>query len=235
MKFITSLLILITFFSSINAQMIMKPSVGVKTHPTLSIIKIDLKPNETVFYMSIVNRIREGGWFCVDKNVILKSEYLKNDLKMIRSENIANCPTSHQFKQINESVNFRLVFPPLPEGVKEVDLVEDCTDNCFSITGIVLDPVLNEEIKTFDKGFSLYSKNDFKGSLPYFIKIRDNSLFKDMKQFGYSVYIIPVIYYKLGENEAAKTAFRNLKDLDFKDKDYFIDQLKKIEFFKNLK
>lgn len=108
--------------------------------------------------MHIVNRIKEGGWFCVDKNVKLTSESLKDDIRMLRSENIENCPTSHHFTKINESVNFKLYFPPLPKGLTEVNLIEDCADNCFYMNGIVLDMVLNNEIKSFDKGFSLYSK-----------------------------------------------------------------------------
>ncbi|MGE5356036.1 MAG: tetratricopeptide repeat protein [Deltaproteobacteria bacterium] len=218
----------------INAQVITKPSVDSKSHPTLSVVKIEFKENETVFYMSIVNRIKEGGWFCVDKNVKITSADLKNDIKMLRSENIPNCPTTHQFTKINESKNFKLFFPPIPPNIKEIDLIEDCSDNCFFIKGVVLDQVLNDEIKTFDKGFSLYSKNDFRGSLQYFNQIRDNSVFKERKHYGYSIYIIPVIYHKLGEDEAAKRAFQKLKDQEFKDKKYFVEQIKKIDFFKNL-
>ena len=235
MKTILTILFLGMIFTSFNAQTINKPSVQVKSHPTLNIIKIEQKETETIFFMHIVNRIKEGGWFCVDKNVKLTSEGFKEDIRMIRSENIENCPTSHQFTKLNESKSFRLYFPPIPAGVTEVNLVEECSDNCFYMNGIVLDQVLNNEIKSFDMGLSLYSKNDFRGSLQYFIDIRDNSIHTDRKHYGYSMYIIPLIYHKLDEPDSAKRAYKKLKENDFKDKDYFIMQLKKIDFFKDLK
>lgn len=235
MKTILTTIFVLIIFSTVDSQILNKPSVQVKSHPTLNIIKIEQRETETVFFMHIVNRIKEGGWFCVDKNVKLTSESLKDDIRMLRSENIENCPTSHHFTKINESVNFKLYFPPLPKGLTEVNLIEDCADNCFYMNGIVLDMVLNNEIKSFDKGFSLYSKNDFKGSLQYFTDIRDNSIHTDRKHYGYSIYIIPVIYHKLGEFDAAKRAFKKLLEKDFKDKEYFIEQVRKIDFFKNLK
>lgn len=235
MKTILTFIFVLIVIVTINSQIINKPVVQVKSHPTLNIIKIEQKESETVFYMNIVNRLKEGGWFCVDKNVKLTSENLKDDIRMLRSENIENCPTSHHFTKINESVNFKLYFPPLPKGIGEVSLVEDCADNCFYINGIILDQTLSNEIKSFDKGFSLYSKNDYKGSLQYFTEIRDNSVYTDRKHYGYSIYIIPVIYHKLGEHEAAKRAYQKLKEKDFKEKEYFIEQLKKIDFFKSIK
>lgn len=234
MKKISFLLFILLLIAQIYAQPINYPTIQAKSHQTMSIIKVDFRQDETVFHMRLVNRIKEGADFCVDKNVKIVSDDFEGELKMIRSENIENCPNAYHFTKLNEPKSFQLFFPPLPKGVREIDLIEDCSDNCFTVKGIVLDRTLDSEMKNFDKALALYSKNDFQGALPLFTQIRDNSQFTDRKHYGYSIYIIPLLYNKIGDKPAAKNAFKKLKEKDFANKDYFIEQLKKIDYFKNL-
>jgi hypothetical protein len=52
------------------SQTIINPNYSLKSHETLDIIKVEARPEATIFYMSIENRI-EGGYYCADKNIFL--------------------------------------------------------------------------------------------------------------------------------------------------------------------
>lgn len=230
-------ILIILEFLSVNillSQTIEHPVVHEKSHPTLSILKIEKGENETIFHMQIVNMLAEGGWFCIDKSVKLQIAGKKEEIKMHRSDGLPLCPEIHSFDKTGEELEFRLYFPALPQKILELDLIEDCDDNCFFFKGIVLDNTLNNEIRTFEKGLSEYSKNDFEAALRSFALIRDNSMFKERKHYGYSMFIIPVIYHNSGDTDAAKSAYKALLDTEFTNKEYFISQLHKMDFFKNL-
>jgi hypothetical protein len=222
------------FLNAIPAQLIEHPVVEEKSHPTLTIVKIEKVESETVFHMAIVNMLAEGGWFCIDKAVKVKSIETGEEIKIQRSEGLPLCPDAHRFSKIGEELSFRLYFPALPDEIIEIDLIEDCDDNCFYFKGIVLDNTLNSEIRTFEKGLSQYSNNDHDAALRSFTLVRDNSIFKNRKHYGYSIFIIPVIYHNSGDPDAARLAYKILLDTEFGNKVYFIAQLQKIDFFKNL-
>jgi hypothetical protein len=104
--------------------------------------------------MSIENRIKNGT-FCADKNIfIIYPDGTR--IKLISSENIPVCPDSHKFTEPGEKLDFILTFPPLKQGTEWIDLIEDCSDNCFSFYGITLDNDLNRKI---DEAFFL-EEND---------------------------------------------------------------------------
>jgi hypothetical protein len=71
-----------------------------------------------------------------------------------------------------ERLDFLLVFPALKPGTEWVDLVENCSDNCFSFYGLVIDNALNSKI---DDAFTLAEKNEPAGAMVAFIKIAEES------------------------------------------------------------
>jgi hypothetical protein len=52
----------------------------------------------------------------------------------------------HEFSSVGEKVYFTLVFDKLPEDTPWFDIVEYCSDNCFSILALNMDEKINERI-----------------------------------------------------------------------------------------
>jgi hypothetical protein len=125
-------------------QTFLQPNFGLKSHETLLINKIELSSAGTKFYMSVENRITNGT-FCADKNIYIVYPNGTRSL-LASSDGIPVCPDVYKFKAIGEKLDFTLTFPPLKPGTAWIDLIEDCSDNCFSFYGITLDNDLNGKI-----------------------------------------------------------------------------------------
>jgi len=159
--------ILLIFIQAVlNAQTIVSPNYSLKSHETLRIIKVELRPEAVFFHMSIENRI-EGGSFCADKNISLIYPDGKKS-RLVSSSGIPVCPDTYKFRFAGEKLEFVLTFPALREGTKWVDLVEECNDNCFSFYGVTLDAELNERI---DGAFSLAENEQVPLALASFLSI----------------------------------------------------------------
>jgi len=213
-------------------QTIFNPVVNSKTHPTLDIEKIVKTDSNTVFFMNLRNELEKNGAFCVDNKVFVSIPGKRIKFDMIKSTGIENCPEIHKFNAVGEELRFQLFFPPISDTIKELDLVENCNDNCFTIRGIILDEVINAEIHAFDAGVLYYRKGEYDVALRYFKDIVEKSKNTGSKYYAYSMYILPVIYYNKGNNAMAKEAFEDLLKSDIYDKEYFIDKIKEIDFFK---
>ncbi len=161
---------LLTFILSgvLDSQTLIAPNYSLKSHETLKIVKIELRPEAVIFYMNIENRI-ENGTFCADKNIFLIYPDGKKN-KLISSGNIPVCPETHIFRTPGEKLNFVLTFPPIPENVEWVDLVEECSENCFSFYGIALNSDLNQRI---DNAFRLAEYDETTRVMDRFISLAD--------------------------------------------------------------
>jgi len=169
-KLISIIAILILFLAGpLNSQTIINPNYSLKSHETLNIIKIEARSEATLFYLSIENGI-EGGTFCADKNINTIYPDGKKS-KLVSSEGIPVCPDTYQFRRIGEKLEFILEFPPLKKGTEWIDLVEECTDNCFSFYGICLDNDLNGRI---DNAFSLAENDEPMKAMVSFIAILED-------------------------------------------------------------
>jgi hypothetical protein len=153
-------------FSQITT--LINPNYSLKSHETLEIIKIEAGSKATIFYMRIENRIA-GGTFCADKNIYIIYPDGKRS-KMSSSGGIPVCPDTYKFKTPGEKLDFILGFPPLKQGTEWVDLVEDCSENCFSFYGITLNGELNNRI---DNAFALAENGEEAKALTSFISIAD--------------------------------------------------------------
>lgn len=219
---------------SIDAQHIPLPVIDIKSHETLNIDSINTDDKQTVVFLSIENQLADGGWFCVDNTVIMTSNQWSDTLKMYKSSGIPNCPQLYQFKKLGEKLNFQLFFPKLPLGTKSIDIKENCNDNCFYFRNVSLDVNLNSYVRKFEDALKSFSMEDMNMALQKFQEIIKVTEYKNQKQYGYSLYIIPVIYQRLGLNKEAIIAYKQLLDSDIKDRDYLVGEIKKIDFFKNL-
>ena len=168
MRFLSTALLTILLSGALSSQTLIDPNYSLKSHETLRIIKIELKPEAAIFYMSIENRI-ENGTFCADRNISLIYPDGKKS-KLISASDIPVCPDSHIFKSPGEKLDFVLTFPQVARGVGWVDLVEECNENCFSFYGIALETDLNERI---DNAFRLAENDETPKALASFIALAD--------------------------------------------------------------
>jgi hypothetical protein len=155
-----------TCIENINSQTCNHPNIGLKSHETFEISKVDITVQKTVIYLSIENRI-PGGYFCADKNIFIIYPDGTRSL-LISSKGIPVCPETYKFKTIGEKLNFELTFPPLNQDTQWIDLIEDCSENCFSFYGVCLNSDLNKKI---DDASVLAENKEPAKALMSFIKI----------------------------------------------------------------
>ena len=161
-------LVLLTFSSALFSQTITRPNFAMKSHETLELLKIDIQPGQTILFFSIENKI-PGGNFCADKNISII--YPSGEkLKITEASGIPVCPKTYNFKTIGEKLFFALVFPPLKPGTEWIDIVEECSSNCFWFYGITLDAGLN---KRFDEAFTAASAGKPEDNIILFRKLLD--------------------------------------------------------------
>ena len=161
--------LILTVSGSLNSQTIISPNYSLKSHETLNIIKVETRSEATIFYMSIENK-REKGSFCADKSIFIIYPDGKRSI-LVSSTGIPVCPDTYQFKAPGEKLEFVLTFPPLKRGTEWIDLVEECSDNCFSFYGISLNNDLNKRI---DVAFTLAENDEPVKALGSFISIAED-------------------------------------------------------------
>jgi hypothetical protein len=195
MKKLLTIFILLNFFLLTGySQTYIKPNYALKSHETLEILKIENMPQSSMIHLSVENRIT-GGYFCADKNIfIIYPDGTRS--RLISSKGIPVCPESYKFKTIGEKLNFELTFPPLKPGTQWIDLVEDCTDKCFSFFGVCLNADLN---KSIDNASVLAENQQPAEALMNFIKIAGKL---DEKNSGIEglIYMNIIILYKEASN-----------------------------------
>jgi tetratricopeptide (TPR) repeat protein len=236
MKAIFAILTFSIFNIQAFSQIIDLPVFNTKSHKTLVIDKIERTSAQTVFYMSITNEIENGNSsFCADRQIYIKESKGDRMYFMDRSEGIPTCPESHNFNKAGEVLEFMLYFPAIPANVSEIDLIENCSDNCFYFYGVVLNPTINNEIKLFEKGVALFTDKKLEPALTCFLKINQTASDTESNIYAYSSYIIPLIYFQIGDTQNARNYYLKLKDSQVKDKEYFIEKLQNENFFKEIK
>lgn len=206
--------------TSILAQTITRPNYGLKSHETLEISRIELSPQKTVIYLTIENRIKDG-FFCADKNInIIYPDGTK--AKMISSRGIPNCPDTYKFKSIGEKLNFELIFPSIKRSTQTIDIVEDCSDNCFSFYGVCLNNNLNKQI---DDASVLAEKKEPLKALESFIKIASSSESKNSGIEGLLYLNIISLAKETGNNPKAAEWYGKLKASAIPRKNAYIKNL----------
>ena len=208
------------FSANIFSQTFNHPNFGLRSHETLEITKIEISTQKTVIFLSVENRI-SGGYFCADKNIyIIYSDGTKS--KMISSKGIPNCPETYKFKDIGEKLNFELTFPSVKSGTQAIDIVEACSDYCFSFYGVCLDSNLNKQI---DEASVLAENKETAKALISFINIAKSA---EGKNSGIEVllYLNIISLAKETGNEAkAAEWYDKLKTSSIPHKDAYIKHL----------
>lgn len=167
MNFKGSVLILFILLGGtleMNSQSVISPNYGLKSHETLNIDKVEITREKTTVHLTIENRI-ETGSFCADRNIyIITPDGTR--LKLIKASGIPKCPESFKFNKPGEKLSFTLAFPPLATEASYIDIKEECSDNCFSFYGVVLDEYLNSRL---DEAFSMAERGESVKAMNRFI------------------------------------------------------------------
>jgi hypothetical protein len=170
--------------------------------------------------MSVENKII-GGYFCADKNIfIIYPDGTRS--KLISSKGIPVCPESHKFQTVGEKLEFQLTFPALKPGIQWIDVVEDCSDNCFSFYGVCLNKNLNKKI---DEASALAESNEPVKAL---ISFTDLTASIDKENSGLSglVYLnIIKLAKETGSTAKAAEWYMKLKSSNIPRKDLYIKNL----------
>ncbi len=225
MKYIV-LLIVLGYNFALKAQTVTSPNNGSKSHETLKIDKIERSNESTIIYLSIQNKVN-GGYFCADKNISLKNSLGKETYQIIKSENIPVCPDTHQFKMIDEVLNFKLYFPAIKSTIKYLDLTENCNDACFNFKGIILDQTFNEKI---DEAYTLYAKGDMEKLLASF---KDALALQPDYPYGILYFNIIKILSESNRWEEVKTWYSKFNQSNIIDKSFYIEVIKTKKYYKN--
>lgn len=194
---------LIVIFSAtclcVFPQTVVQPNYALKSHPTLEIRKIEIKPGNTVVSMRVENLI-SGGQFCADRNIyIIYPDGTKS--RLLSSEGIPSCPASHKFRKVGEKLDFTLTFGTITAGTQWIDIIEDCSDNCFSFYGVVLESALNSKI---DEAVSVSERGETQKSIDLYRNILSGIAGTSNGMEGALYADIIALLVKSGKTEEAK-------------------------------
>jgi len=209
--------------SLIQAQGISKPNFAFASHPMV-VDEISFTPNQMIIKLTIENQI-SGGNFCVDKNIYIKDALTNTKLQLSYSENIPVCPEIYDFKWVGEKLSFKLFFPKPSANLKYIDIVEVCSENCFTIKGIIIDAEMNKNI---DLAFEQFANKDYKSSKITMLEIIDKH--PDYKYGFLHLNLIQVLWV-LEEFETAREHYQIIQNSNFADKPFVLDQLNKLKIF----
>lgn len=200
------------------AQVFEHPNYSLTSHPTLTIESVERWEDRMVLNLSIKNE-RFSGSFCIDSNTVLVNSLGGEEYPLLSLEGLPYCPREYRFKSIGERIYFSLVFPALPDGIRYIDLIENCEANCVNIKYILLDEDLNARI---NEGFRLYEIGRPRTALQVFEDIMRTDYDGLSPVFG-TVYLYLIsIHYDLGSSKDARSVFRELQESSIIGKEEFL-------------
>ena len=218
----------------LRAQTLLHPYISAKSHETLQVDSVVRTANKISFYLHIENKIEGGGWFCASKHIEIVDE--GGGMKWLASETkgIPVCPEAHKFTHAGEKLDFVLIAPAIPPGIKRISIRERCAANCFYLEDLVLDAPLNNALHQLERGIVLYRSGKLSEALPILERLREVPGFETEKEYGYVLYLLPRIYYELKRPEAARKAFDTLLKSGHPEAKHYIGKLEKISFFAHI-
>ncbi|MFC2103789.1 hypothetical protein ACFLS4_00365 [Bacteroidota bacterium] len=220
-------LLLIIVFSSSFAQVFENPIARKISHPDLKITTIEITDSETIISLKVTNKRSQGGWFCADENIYIKNTKGTEVFQLIKSENIPTCPNKFEFAYTGQTLEFILYFPPIPDHIQFIDLIESCSNACFSFYGIILDNEHNNNIRAFEKGFELYQNGEIEKSISFFEKVLTGEITIGSHIYGLSYYYLILIHKNLDNKDEQEKWYNQLINSNLSDKQTFIKELNK--------
>ncbi len=208
------------------SQTVVKPNFALASHP-LKVESILFTNKSTVVELSIENKSATG-FFCADKNISLINSLNSKKYLLIKSSGIPVCPENYSFAYVGEILKFKLFFSAISSSVKYVDIIENCSNNCFSIKGIILDKFVNNEI---DIAYKHYNNYDLDAALKSFtVAVNKNTDYP----YAWLHYNILQIYAEKNDFVSAKKWYYKIINSNFLDKKELIANLKTKQYYNTL-
>lgn len=220
LKTCVSILLLLAANLSVLSQTFNLPAVGLKSHQTMEVLKVELLSDRTIIYLSVENRIK-GGTFCADRNIYITTPGGER-FKLQRAVGIPQCPDTHKFKKEGEILEFSLVFPPVTPGSGWLDLAEECSQDCFSVYGILLNEGFSRRI---DEAMGYVNKGQTDSAIGLYRKLIQEASLNEAGILG-SLYsdLISLLAAKKYSASAADW-YRKLAASNIPKKQMYIDNL----------
>lgn len=196
------------------------PATGLKSHPTMEISRVEVKPGKTIFYISIENR-RIGGTFCVDKNTSAKLPD-GSVIKLEKASGIPRCPDIYKFKKQGEILDFSLEFPSIPADAGWINLIEECSDNCFSFYGILLNDSFSRAI---DNAISYVDRGQTDTAIGMYQKLISQAGEGQKGVLGSLYADLITLLTSKGYTTNAADWYRKLSDSDIPSKELYLQNL----------
>ena len=155
------------------------------------IINIEADSEQVKIDFRYTNNNGYGGWARIDPKCFIRPVGTNTNLIMIKAEGMPMSPETLSFKKDGDILHYTLFFPPLPENVTAIDIIEDEKDtNSFNFYNISL---LNQkltmtknEIPVLKKieALAFELKNDSKIQKSYFEEVeRLNGALNELANF----------------------------------------------------
>lgn len=203
------------------SQAILNPNFILKSHETLDVMKMTRNADGISLQMLIKNARDEGGSFCVNKNTSIIANGLSYKIESF--ENIPECPEVHEFEFTGDNLIFYLNFPPIPPGIKTIDIVENCNENCFSIKGLIIDSKLNDEM---NYAFDYYESGMLTEALSAYKDLLKKYAGKEPAVEGLFYFYIITILSDIGNEKEADKWLEEFRTKRLSESDWVLEKFK---------
>ena len=105
---------------------IINPSVSIipNDNKGLKIKRVQITQAQTIVELEYDNSVNGSGWITISPNTYIVSFNTGKKYSMIRAEGIPIEPQKHYFNSAYEKVQFKLIFPALPQNTTKFNLIE---------------------------------------------------------------------------------------------------------------
>lgn len=105
---------------------IINPSVSIipNDNKGLKIKRVQITQAQTIVELEYDNSVNGSGWITISPNTYIVSFNTGKEYSMIRAEGIPIEPQKHYFNSAYEKVQFKLIFPALPQNTTKFNLIE---------------------------------------------------------------------------------------------------------------
>lgn len=107
-----------------------------------SINKIEMNDKSSIVYFThhADPLYKSGGWVRIHPEIFIRPSFSDSEWSVKNIIGIPIFPQQHNYKTADESLNFKLVFPPIPIQITSIDLIEKepSDDTWFNFYGIQL-------------------------------------------------------------------------------------------------
>lgn len=140
MKNITIIVVTILYSFQLTGQTIHNPLIRKSEVSYCEIQSITLSTEKTVVNFNYIspNTYKNGGWVCAGDNFFIRDNETGRKYFLTKAIGIPICPEKHQFRNIGESLNFKLEFQPVPSSCNEIDIIENLSGKGFNYYGVSL-------------------------------------------------------------------------------------------------